>query len=68
MAVEGVRIPMDVDFLMKRYPWELERKDKLTATVALPVTILTDLGGADVTMARPFPFSALKQGEVPKKK
>jgi hypothetical protein len=50
--------PVDLEFLMKRYQWELERKDKLTSAVSIPVTILAALGGLDVAMTRSFKFSA----------
>lgn len=43
---------MDLDFLIKRYEWELDRKDKITGGVSFPVTVLIALGGVLVTMAK----------------
>lgn len=48
---------MDFSFLVSRYDRELDRKDKLTAAVGLPVTILAALGGIIVAIARGFSYS-----------
>ena len=48
--------PLDFDFLKDRYDSELERKDKLTASVAFPVAVLTALGGLIVAMGRSFSY------------
>lgn len=48
---------MELDFLLDRYKWELERKDRLTEAVGLPVTILTLLGGLTVAMAQGFSYT-----------
>ena len=47
---------MDLDFLLDRYKWELERREKLTAAVAFPTTILVFLGGLLAAMARGFTY------------
>ena len=48
---------MDFDFILGRHDRELDRKDKLTASVALPVSILAALGGAVAAMARGFSYA-----------
>lgn len=47
---------MEFDFLKDRYDFELERKDKLTAALTLPVGVLTGLGSLLAVMARSFTF------------
>ena len=47
---------MDFHFLLGRYDRELDRKDKLTGAVALPVSIVAALGGAVAAMARGFSY------------
>lgn len=47
---------MQFDFLKDRYDFELERKDKLTAALTLPVGVLTGLGSLLAVMARSFTF------------
>lgn len=47
---------MELNFLVSRYDRELDRKDKLTGAVALPVSILAALGGAVAAMARGFSY------------
>ena len=44
------------EFLKDRYDYELDRKDKLTAALALPVGVLGVLGSAGVAMFRTFAF------------
>lgn len=46
--------PLDFEFLKDRYDFELERKNKLTGDLALPVGVLSGLGGLVATMARSF--------------
>ena len=46
--------PLDLAFLKDRYDYELDRKDKLTASLTLPVGILTGLGGLLAVMFRSF--------------
>ncbi len=48
---------MKIEFLKERYDFELDRKDKLTAALALPVGVLTVLGGIGATMLRSFSFT-----------
>jgi hypothetical protein len=48
--------PLDRQFLIARYDRELDRKDKLTAAVGLPFTILAGLGGVLVTVAKGFTY------------
>lgn len=47
---------MKVEFLRQRYEFELDRKDKLTAALALPVGVLTVLGGVGTAMVKSFTF------------
>jgi hypothetical protein len=47
----------DSEFLKDRYDYELDRKDKLTAALALPVGVLGVLGSAGVAMVRTFSFA-----------
>lgn len=47
---------MDFAFLKDRYDYELLRREQLTAALALPVGILSVLGGATVAMARSFSY------------
>lgn len=47
---------MDFPFLKDRYDYELLRREQLTAALALPVGILSALGGAVVAMARSFSY------------
>lgn len=49
--------PLDLNFVKSRYDWELERKEKLTASLTLPVGILTALGGLMAVMARSFSYT-----------
>lgn len=44
------------EFLKDRYDCELDRKDKLTAALALPIGVLGVLGSAGVAMVRTFAF------------
>ena len=48
--------PLDFEFLKDRYDFELERKNKLTGDLALPVGVLSGLGGLATTMARSFTY------------
>jgi hypothetical protein len=48
---------MTLDFLKERYDFELDRKDKLTAALALPVGVLTVLGGLGTAMLNSFTFA-----------
>jgi hypothetical protein len=48
--------PLDLDFLKDRYDFELERKNKLTGDLTLPVGVLSGLGGLGATMARSFTY------------
>ena len=43
---------MKFELLKDRYDFELDRKDKLTAALALPVGVLTVLGGLTAAMAK----------------
>lgn len=47
---------MDFNFILGRHDRELDRKDKLTGAVTLPVSILAALGGAVAAMARGFSY------------
>lgn len=47
---------MDFQFLKDRYDFELERKDTLTTALALPVGVLSGLGGLLAAMARSFSY------------
>lgn len=47
---------MKLEFLKDRYDFELDRKDKLTAALALPVGVLTVLGGIGAAMERSFTY------------
>lgn len=47
---------MDFEFLKDRYDFELDRKDKLTSALALPVAVLTFLGGLGTAMLRSFSY------------
>lgn len=44
------------DFVKDRYDFELERKNKLTGDLALPIGVLSGLGGLAATMARSFTY------------
>ena len=44
------------EFLKDRYECELDRKEKLTAALTLPVGILTGLGGILAVRARSFTY------------
>lgn len=44
----------DFDFLRNRYDYELQRKEQLTAALALPVAVLSILGSATLAMVRSF--------------
>jgi hypothetical protein len=46
-----------LDFLKNRYDFELERKNKLTGDLALPIGVLSGLGGLAAAMARSFTYS-----------
>lgn len=48
--------PLDDKFLKDRYESELARKDKLSDSLGLPVSVLIVLGGLVVTMARGFSY------------
>ncbi len=48
---------MDFEFVKDRYDFELDRKEKLTAALTLPVGVLSVLGGALTAMARSFTYS-----------
>lgn len=48
---------MKAEFLKGRYDFELDRKDKLTAALTLPVGVLGGLGGVLVAMIRTFNYS-----------
>ena len=47
---------MNFEFLKDRYDFELDRKDKLTSALALPVAVLTFLGGVGTAMLRSFSY------------
>ncbi len=48
---------LDFAFLKNRYDFELDRKEKLTAALTLPVGVLSVLGGALIAMLiSPKPF------------
>ena len=47
---------MKDEFLKQRYDFELDRKDKLTAALALPVGVLGVLGSAGIAMIRTFTY------------
>lgn len=47
---------MDLEFLKARYDFELDRKDELTGALALPVGVLSGLGGLLMAMVRSFSF------------
>ena len=49
---------MDIDFLKDRYDFELERKNRLTEALALPVGVLTVCAGANVAMVQSFIYTA----------
>jgi hypothetical protein len=49
--------PLDDKFLKGRYESELSRKDKLSDSLGLPVSVLIVLGGLAVTMVRGFSFT-----------
>ena len=51
--------PLDFEFLKDRYDFELDRKDKLTESLNLPVGILGGLGGLLALMARSFAYRDL---------
>ncbi len=48
---------LDFAFLKNRYDFELDRKEKLTAALTLPVGVLSVLGGALIAMVRSFTYS-----------
>lgn len=48
--------PLNDKFLNDRYQSELARKDKLSDSLGLPVSVLIVLGGLVVTMARGFSY------------
>jgi len=49
--------PLGFEFLKNRYDFELERKDKLTDALTLPVGVLTVLGSVLGVMAQSFTYS-----------
>jgi hypothetical protein len=67
--------PLDFDFLKDRYDCELQRKEQLTAALALPVGVLGGLGsflavpagtatmeGMDTTLSADVDLTALPSG------
>lgn len=48
--------PLNIDFLKDRYDFELERKEKLTDALTLPIGVLTVLGSVLGAMARSFSY------------
>ena len=50
--------PLDDRFLKDRYDSELARKDKLSDSLALPVSVLIVLGGLVVTMVRGYSYTS----------
>lgn len=48
---------LDFAFFKNRYDFELDRKEKLTAALTLPVGVLSVLGGASIAMVRSFTYS-----------
>jgi hypothetical protein len=46
----------DSVFLKTRYDYELDRRDKLTTALAMPVGLLTVFGGSMTAMARSFTY------------
>jgi hypothetical protein len=47
---------LSLEFLKDRYDFELERKERLTDALTLPVAVLTVLGGLIAVMARSFTY------------
>lgn len=52
-----VPAPLNDKALKERYDYELARKDKLSDSVGLPVSVLIVLGGLVVTMVRGFSYT-----------
>ena len=50
---------MDFGFVQDRYDFEMGRKERLTASLALPIGALGVLGSAGVAMARTFTYASL---------
>ena len=48
--------PLGLEFLKDRYDFELQRKEQLTASLALPVGLLGALGSLLAVMIRSFVF------------
>lgn len=46
----------DRSFIQERYSYELQRKEQLTTSLAVPVGVLGGLGSAAVLMARSFTY------------
>src|SRR5258708_15828734 len=49
---------MDLQFLLDRYKWELDRKDKISAAVNFPVTLLILVSGLLATLFPRLQLSA----------
>lgn len=52
--------PLDDEFLKERYDYELARKEKITDSLAMPVSVVIVLGGLVITMIRGFSYSNLR--------
>jgi hypothetical protein len=52
--------PLDFDFIKDRYDFELDRKDKLTASLTLPAAVLSALGSAMAFMTGRFSYQDLR--------
>jgi hypothetical protein len=48
--------PLGIDFLKDRYDFELERKERLTEALTLPIGVLTVLGSVVGAMAQSFTY------------
>lgn len=51
--------PLDDKFLKERYEHELARKDKISDSLGMPVSVLIVLGGLVITMIRGFSYTKL---------
>ncbi len=51
--------PLDDKFLKERYDYELARKEKLSDSLGMPVSVVIVLGGLTVTMIRGFSYTRL---------
>lgn len=51
--------PLDDKFLKERYDYELARKEKLSDSLGMPVSVVIVLGGLVITMIRGFSYTKL---------